>query len=251
MIQNWLPPEKPADLTEKRLIAGILKGNFPADSLLPAERELAEQLGVTRPTLREVLQRMARDGWLEIRQGKPTRVRDYWREGNLAVLSSIAAYQEDLPDDFVPNLLYTRILIAPTYTRQAVEKAPGQVALLVKDFTSIAEDPQAFASFDYNLHRQLTLLAGNTVFTLFMNSVRNLYAVLAPRYFMFQEARVESRLWYAALQECAEHCDGQEAQLKTEQVMRKSLQLWNQTTLFNSTEVKNLHENTKGSTYVA
>ena len=40
-------------------------------------RELLDQsrLLPLRPTLREVLQRMSRDGWLEIRHGKATRVR--------------------------------------------------------------------------------------------------------------------------------------------------------------------------------
>ena len=223
---NWLPPEKPAELTEKRLIAGILDGTFMVDSVLPAERELAEQLGVTRPTLREVLQRMARDGWFEIRHGKATRVCDYWQEGNLAVLSSIARYQENLPADFVPNLLQIRILLAPTYTRQAIERNASQVIQLVKDYSLISDDPAVFADFDFHLHRQLTLLAGNAVFTLFMNSVKDLYSVLAPQYFSLLEARQESRGWYRALHECAKRCSGDEVQSKTEDVMRKSLDLW-------------------------
>ncbi|VEI44878.1 fatty acid metabolism regulator [Actinobacillus equuli] len=33
---------------------------------------------MTRTTLREVLQRLARDGWLHIQHGKPTRVNDVW-----------------------------------------------------------------------------------------------------------------------------------------------------------------------------
>ena len=80
---NWNAPEKPAEFAENRLIQAIISGHFPINSNLPAERELAAQLGVTRPTLREALQRIARDGWIEIRHGKPTRVRNYWQEGNL------------------------------------------------------------------------------------------------------------------------------------------------------------------------
>ena len=38
---------------------------------LPSERDLADKIGVTRTTLREVLQRLARDGWLTIQHGKP------------------------------------------------------------------------------------------------------------------------------------------------------------------------------------
>ncbi|MEN4099414.1 MAG: GntR family transcriptional regulator, partial [Anaerolineaceae bacterium] len=94
---NWKPPEKPGELTESRLISAILANHFPPGSNLPGERELAVQFGVTRPTLREVLQRLERDGWVEIRQGKPTRVLNYWQEGNLAVLVAVALYQGEPP----------------------------------------------------------------------------------------------------------------------------------------------------------
>lgn len=53
---------RPAEQAERQLIQEILNGVFPADSALPPERALAGMLGVTRPTLREVLQRLARDG---------------------------------------------------------------------------------------------------------------------------------------------------------------------------------------------
>jgi GntR family transcriptional regulator, negative regulator for fad regulon and positive regulator of fabA len=104
-MDDWQPTPKPAEQAEERLVAAILDGTFPIDSNLPAERELCARLGVTRPTLREALQRLSRDGWIEIHHGRPTRVRDYWREGNLAILSAIAAHRAQLPHEFVANLL--------------------------------------------------------------------------------------------------------------------------------------------------
>ncbi|XPE41305.1 GntR family transcriptional regulator [Shigella flexneri] len=38
----------------------------------------SQTIGVTRTTLREVLQRLARDGWLTIQHGKPTKVNNFW-----------------------------------------------------------------------------------------------------------------------------------------------------------------------------
>ena len=125
---NSIPLLRPAEYAENQLIDSILSGVYPIASVLPAERELAAQMGVTRPTLREALQRLARDGWLEIRQGKSTRVRDYWQEGSLGVLGALAQRTSDLPDDFVPNLLAVRLALAPAYTRQAVERQAGGVA---------------------------------------------------------------------------------------------------------------------------
>ncbi len=141
---NWSVPDKPAELTENRLVAAFLDGTFPVDSNLPAERELALQLGVTRPTLREALQRLARDGWIEIRQGKPTRVRNYWQEGNLAVLAAIARRRQDLPANFVPDLLSVRILLAPAYARLAIERTPGCIVNLLEVFPIREKHPEGF-----------------------------------------------------------------------------------------------------------
>ena len=44
-------------------------GEFPTGSRLPAERDLAKQLGVSRPSVREALIAMEVEGWIDIRTG--------------------------------------------------------------------------------------------------------------------------------------------------------------------------------------
>ncbi|AUH50452.1 GntR family transcriptional regulator [Chromobacterium sp. ATCC 53434] len=57
---------------EKRILDGVLK---PGDRL-PPERRLAEELGVSRPSLREAIQQLASRGLLASRQGGGTWVTD-------------------------------------------------------------------------------------------------------------------------------------------------------------------------------
>ena len=66
-------------VSRKSTSLSIWNNRFPPGSILPAERELSELIGVTRTTLREVLQRLARDGWLTIQHGKPTKVNNFWK----------------------------------------------------------------------------------------------------------------------------------------------------------------------------
>lgn len=226
MNNTWLPPERPAELSERRIITAILDGTFAIDSNLPPERELSVQLGVTRPTLREALQRLARDGWLEIRQGRPTRVRNYWQEGNLAVLASIAQHQENLPPELVPWVLSARVLLAPAYTQMAIEKDAKSVARLLDSIEQIPDEPIAYSRFDWNLHRQLSIIAGNPFYTLFINSLQRLYDILGPRYFSQPEARRHSDTWYKGLFSCCKTCTGAEAHQLTERIMQESLDLW-------------------------
>jgi GntR family negative regulator for fad regulon and positive regulator of fabA len=223
---DWKAPPKPAEFSENRLIDAILDGYFPIGSSLPAERDLALQLGVTRPTLREALQRLARDGWVEIRQGRPTRVRDYWREGNLGVLGAISRHSQNLPADFVPNLLYVRQLMAPAYARLAVDREPQRVLEVLSRYHELPDNPEAFATFDWQLHHHLTIASGNPVFTMILNGFCDLYFPMACLYFNSSSARDSSRSFYRALYQAAIEQDGELAEEITLNVMRHSLELW-------------------------
>jgi GntR family negative regulator for fad regulon and positive regulator of fabA len=187
---------------------------------------LAARLGVTRPTLREVLQRLARDGWFEIQHGKPTRVRDYWREGNLSVLGDLVRYSQHLPDDFVPNLLAVRLSLAPAYTCAAVERAAEEVVALLDGYTDLEDSAERFATADWELHRALTLASGNLVFTLILNGFADFYVQMARLYFAQPRARAASRAWYAELLASARSGDTDAAERGTRRAMQESVELW-------------------------
>ena len=223
---NYKIPPKPAEIAENRILEAILDGDFPINSTLPGERELAAQIGVTRPTLREALQRLARDGWLEIRQGKPTRVRDYWHEGSLGVLSVLAQSPNHQSPDFVTHLLEIRLLLAPTYTRQAIAGSKDRVSALLRGAEKLEDSPSAYASYDWNLHHLLTQQAQNPVFILIINSFEKMYSVMGKRYFSFDKCREHSRAFYAVLLICAEKGDNEAAEALTRKTMQASLELW-------------------------
>ena len=223
---DWVSPQKPAEFTEQRLIDAILDGHFPIGSALPAERDLAAQIGVTRPTLRETLQRMARDGWIEIHHGRTTRVRDYWQEGSLGVLGALASRPQNLPSDFIHNLLAVRQLMAPAYTRLAIELAATQVAEILSPASELPENTSAFAVYDWNLHHRLTILSGNPIFTLILNGFRDLYIPMGERYFAYAPARGHSRRFYAGLLVAAQAGNPILAETITQEVMQESLSIW-------------------------
>ncbi|MBE7366244.1 FadR/GntR family transcriptional regulator [Ramlibacter pallidus] len=54
----------------------IAQGEFAPGSRLPAERDLAKQLGVSRPSVREALIALEVEGWVEVRIGSGIYVQD-------------------------------------------------------------------------------------------------------------------------------------------------------------------------------
>jgi len=71
---------KLADVIENRIESMILDGSLELGEKLPAERELAKQFDVSRPSLREAIQRLESKGLLTRRQGGGTYVQEALRE---------------------------------------------------------------------------------------------------------------------------------------------------------------------------
>lgn len=225
-MTNWSAPKRPAVHAEEALVTAILDGTYPPGSILPGERELAAQLGITRPTLRETMQRLARDGWLTIQQGKSTRVNDFWREGGLNVLGALVRYGRRLPPNFVSDLLHVRLAMAPAYIRAAVTQAAGEVRAYLAAHVDLQDTPQAMAAFDWGLHHTLTLASRNPVYTLILNGFAGFYEEMACLYFARPEARAASRRFYAALWAAVERGDADEAEQLAREVMQESIVLW-------------------------
>jgi GntR family transcriptional regulator, negative regulator for fad regulon and positive regulator of fabA len=227
-MSNWSAPQRPAAYAEEALLTAILDGTYPPGSMLPGERDLAAQLGVTRPTLRETMQRLACDGWLTIQQGKSTRVNDFWREGGLNTLGAMVRYSRRLPPNFVSDLLEVRLALAPAYTRAAVIRDPRPLLVFLEGWQSLEDTPSAFAVFDWGLHRMLTLASQNPVYTLILNGFAGFYEKMACLYFALGAARASSRGFYARLAEMAGRGDADGAESLAREVMLESLALWGQ-----------------------
>lgn len=221
------PVPGPAERAYNHLIEAILDGTIPANSTLPAERELADRLGVTRPTLREALQRLDSNGWIKIRHGKPTRVRDIWTEGNLNVLEALVQRRAIPPQTLVPQLLEIRGALAPLYTASAVAHRAQEVAALLDDLLVRLEDtPESFARADWELHHRLTVLSGNPVYTLLLNGFAGFYEDMARLYFNLPQTRAYSRRFYTDLRAAAADRDSSAAGTIAAQVMAESIKFW-------------------------
>ena len=216
---------RPAEVAEDHIITGILDGRYSPGTDLPAERLLAETLGVTRPTLREALQRLGREGWVHIRHGKPTRIADFWDTGGFGLLGTLSRYGEHLPSRFITHLLEFRAVFLPPAAAAAARSAPGELRGLLRYAPGQDDAPERWVDFDWRLQRRLCRLSENPLFLLIINDFNHLYHQLAPIYFATAEARRASSFFYhsldAALAEAPE-----EAFAVVQAAMTESIRIW-------------------------
>ncbi len=76
MLLNRPVPTRLADTVAGELEKRILEGSLKPGDRLPAERDLAVELGVSRPSLREAMQKLVAKGLLTTRHGGGTHVTD-------------------------------------------------------------------------------------------------------------------------------------------------------------------------------
>lgn len=214
---------KPAELAEHRILQRILSGEYPSGSNLPAERELAVDLEVTRPTLREVLQRLARDGWLDIRHGRSTRIRSFMQDGSLAVLSTLAEKADPLPSELVEQILQIRVLLAPFYTRLAILNAAADVENALKPLSEGSDVPAVLAELDFQVQKQLSTMSGNHILALTMNSMEKLYIRAMTAVYSDEEIRKQARVYIRMVYKAARANEPDAAEAMTRRVMSESL----------------------------
>ena len=98
----------------------ILDGVFPPGSTLPPERELADQLGVNRTSLRQGLARLQQMGLIDARQGSGNVVRD---PAGLTHPAVVEALVRRLGPEFLVELLEVRAALGPVIGRLAAQRS--------------------------------------------------------------------------------------------------------------------------------
>lgn len=188
--------ERATDRAERHLIKGIVSGAFPPNTDLPGERTLSKDLDIARPALREAMQRLSRDGWLDIQQGKPTRIRDYLKDGNLNILAGLLKADPELIPNLVPDLLDMWQLLAPQYTASSTRRAPGLIIDLLKSYDRLPDEAESYAQGMWKLHHMLIAYCDNLVYGLIFNTFKEFYLQLATYYYANAEHRELVRnLW--------------------------------------------------------
>ncbi|WKG09722.1 GntR family transcriptional regulator [Nocardia sp. PE-7] len=194
----WTPVVKRSvsgDVFEQ-IAAEVLGGELAAGSTLPSERQLAEALGVSRPAVREALQRLAAAGLVAVRQGEATTVLDYRRSAGLEVLPRLLLRGNSIDPAVARSILEARLHNGPKIAELAAARVRSRgttdprvdselavlrdsVDSLVAEFDPLTQQLIALEFWDHILD-----LADSIAFRLMYSMLRAAYepalAALAP-----------------------------------------------------------------------
>ncbi|MBV9831967.1 MAG: FadR family transcriptional regulator [Marmoricola sp.] len=206
-----------------QLLDEVVAGGLSAGEALPSERRLAELLGVSRPAVREALQRLSQAGLVEVRHGGSTTVRDFRTSAGLDLLPRLLVRDGQLDPAVGLSILQARQAIAPAVAAQAAEVSGPSAG---ERLDAAVSDLDAAAGSEARQHAALAFWdavvdsADSIVFRLLFNSLRAAYeptiAALAP----VMEAEVDNIAGYRALADAVVAADPDRAHAAADALLR-------------------------------
>ena len=148
--------ERISDKVFDELRAAILKGHFTVGDRLPGERQLAEEFGVNRSTIREALRALERLGLVETRQGQGTHVLDLLRSASLTLIPELLAPGGEIDWQLMRDILEFRVEFNGAAARQAAhrrtEKHLEELKGLIEKLES-SESVDNIQDYDFSFQR--------------------------------------------------------------------------------------------------
>ncbi|GMT44281.1 MAG: GntR family transcriptional regulator [bacterium] len=166
----------------------ILSGKISIGETLPSERELAARLKVSRPVVHEGLIELSLRGLVSIRPRSGTVVNDFRKEGAIPLLLSLLNYHGTLDPKIQQDILEMRILFENEMVRLATQNRTEEYLNRLEEILRLEEtinrdDYEEVALLDYNFHQIIALASGNFIYSLLMNSFRDIYLHLSTLFF--------------------------------------------------------------------
>jgi DNA-binding FadR family transcriptional regulator len=188
------------DLVFAELREAILAGRYAPGERLPAQRSLAADLGVNMASVREALGRLEQLRLVEVRHGDATRVLDWRHSGGLEALALLGSDDEGV----IRALFEARRLLLVEAARLAAERRSDEQAQALADLAKAiagAPDDESALLADWAFMACVIEAAGNLVFQLIMNSVRELYLPRATEFVDVVADRANNAPLYDAVAE--------------------------------------------------
>lgn len=160
--------DRPGDLHEgiyRSLIHAIASGRYPAGGRLPSEPDLARAFSVSRPVVRQALEKLRAEGLVVSRPGSGTYVAelDALAQQHLGDLARLQVHVARMQQD-----LEFRLVFEPEAAHfAALRRSPEELLEMERafdDFRAAHEAGQITHHHDFRFHQAIARAAGNPHF---------------------------------------------------------------------------------------
>lgn len=156
----------------QQIEASVLNGTLKPGDQLPAERELAQSLGVSRTAVREAVKALREKGLVEAYSGRGTFVTDGTTQ---AARQSFDLMIKIGQQEGSPHLAELRLILEPGIAAMAAERVKEEDLAAMRDAVAVMErsqkDPEAYIEADLDFHLALAEAAANPLILSLIDSI--------------------------------------------------------------------------------
>lgn len=154
----------------------VLTGRLAVGTRLPPEREFSEQLGVSRPVVREAVRILTTRGLLETRHGIGTTVRAISRAD---IVKPLTLFLRSRGEEVrLQHLHQVRSILEVENAGLAAEQGAGtdigDLGRICSEMEAAAADAREFARKDTEFHQRLSATTHNPLLMLLLDSIHDL-----------------------------------------------------------------------------
>jgi GntR family transcriptional repressor for pyruvate dehydrogenase complex len=161
-----------SDTIAEQLLEAIVAGRFSEGDILPSERELGDQFGVSRTVIREAIRALATRGVVEVQSGRGVRVIALDTASVTEAMSLLL--RGDSAIDF-SKLHEVRMMLETHVAGLAAERSTDaelvELEKLMDHWVAAGADVSASSLLDVDFHRAIAKCAHNELYLVLLDSI--------------------------------------------------------------------------------
>ncbi len=190
----------------------IDKGELKEGDQLPAERELAQQFGVSRTAVREAVKTLREKGLVEAYAGRGTFITN---GSTNSIRNTLDRMIRNGPLEGTVHLAEMREILEPEIAFLAAKRADQETISAMQESISVMDaarrDPEAFIEGDLDFHLALAEAAGNPLILSLIDSIVGLLREQRMRTYYTEGGPERGQYHHKRILEAIEHRDPQGA----------------------------------------
>lgn len=196
----------------QQIEASVLNGTLKPGDQLPAERELAQRLGVSRTAVREAVKALREKGLVEAYSGRGTFVTDGTTQ---AARQSFDLMVKLGQQEGSPHLAELRLILEPGIAALAAERVKNEDLQALREAVAVMEraqkDPEAYIEADLDFHLALAEAAANPLILSLIDSIVGLLREQRIKIFNVEGGPQRGQFHHKRILEAMERGDAEQA----------------------------------------
>lgn len=173
------------EICVQAILGKILSGELKPGDRLPAERELAEAMGISRSSVNHGIMELENMGFLTITPRRGTIVNDYRTHPTPQSLAAVMRYSSvEMDRALFSDLMATRLLIEVESARLACTNIyDTTLEKMQKLVDELAREPEDPTDLLYRFHYLLTAASGNTIYSMIYRGFETVICTLIRQHY--------------------------------------------------------------------